>query len=82
MSRLRDRWDTDLTADEIVTEKDDVIVFGLSDENPVMTVLKFNSEDFEGDERTYIDKDVDENLARIDFYWLRIKLLDLINRLY
>ena len=36
VNRLRDRWDRDLTPDEIVTEKDNFIVFDESYTNPVM----------------------------------------------
>ena len=57
VNRIRDRWDRDLTPDEIVTEKDSVIVFDESNGIPVMNMLKYISENYEGDERTYIDKD-------------------------
>ena len=57
VNRLRDRWDRDLTPDEKVTEKDNVIVFAGSNGNPVMTMRNYVSESQEGDERTYIDKD-------------------------
>ena len=36
---LRYRWNRDLTADEVVTEKDNVTVFDGSYANPVMTML-------------------------------------------
>ena len=48
----RDRWDVDLTPDEIVTEKDNVIVFDGFNGNPVINMLKHNSEKYESDERT------------------------------
>ena len=60
MNRLRDRWVRDLVPDERVTEKDSVIVFDGSNQNPVMKMLEFFSENYGGDERTYIDKDGDE----------------------
>ena len=44
-------------------------------------MLKYFSENHERDERTYIDKDGDE-IARIDFYWLPLILVDLIVGLY
>ena len=43
VSRLQDRWDRDLTPDEIVTEKDSAIVFGISNGNPVMNMPKYGS---------------------------------------
>ena len=60
VNRLRDRWDTDLAPDEIVTEKENVTVFDGSNGNPVMNMLKHISENYEGDEKTCIDKDGDE----------------------
>ena len=59
-NRLRDRSDRDLSPDEIVTEKDNVIVSDPSNGNPVMNMLIFGSENYEGDERTSIDKEGDE----------------------
>ena len=44
MSRLRDRWNRDLTLEAIVTEKDNVIVFDGFSGNPVMNMLKHISE--------------------------------------
>ena len=41
-------------------EKENVTVFDGSNGNPVMSMLKYISENYEGDERTYIDKDGDE----------------------
>ena len=40
VNRLRDTWDRDLTPEEIVTEKDNVIVFDGSNANPVTKMLK------------------------------------------
>ena len=60
MNHLRDRWNRDLTPDEIETQKENVIVFDESNGNPVMNMLKFISENQEEDERTYIDEDGDE----------------------
>ena len=57
---LRDRWDRDLSPDETVTEKDNVIVFDGSNGNPVMNMLQHISEDSQGDEGTNIDEDGDE----------------------
>ena len=50
----------DLFLDEIVTEKDNVIVFVGSNANSVTNMLRHISENYEGDERTYNDKDGDE----------------------
>ena len=63
MNRLRDEWDRDLTPEEIETEKDSAIVFDRSNQNPVMDVLKYISENYDGDELSYIDKDGDEIIS-------------------
>ena len=60
MKRLRDRWDRDLTPDGLMIEKENVTVFDAFNGNSVMNMLKYISENYEGDERTYIDKDGDE----------------------
>ena len=60
VNRLRDKWDRDLFANKLVMEKDNVIVFDGYNANTVMNVLKYISQCYEGDERTYIDKDGDE----------------------
>ena len=57
---LRDRWNRDLTPDELKTEKDNVILFDGSNGNPVMSMLEYISENHEVDERTYFYKDGDE----------------------
>ena len=59
-NRLRDKWDRDFCPDEIVTEKGNVIVFDTSNGISVMDKLKCISQNHEGDERTYVDKDGDE----------------------
>ena len=59
-NRLRDKRDKDLAPDEIIIEKENVTVFDASNGNPVMNMLKYISKNYEGDERTYIDKDGDE----------------------
>ena len=59
-NRLRDKWDRDLTSNELVIEKQNVTVFDASNGNCVLNMLKYISEIYEGDERTYIDKDGDE----------------------
>ena len=60
MNRLRDKWDRDLTIDELVIERENVTVFDASSGNFVMDMLKYNSENYDGDERTYIDREGDE----------------------
>ena len=50
-------WNRGLTPDEVDAEKDNVIVFDESNGNPIMNMLKYISENYEGDERTYTDKD-------------------------
>ena len=60
VNRLRDKWDRDLAPDEIIIEKENVTVFDASNGNPVMNMLKYISKNYEGDERTNIDKEGDE----------------------
>ena len=60
VNRLKDKWDRDLTSDELVVERENVTVFDASNGNCVMDMLRYISENYEGDERTYIDKDGDE----------------------
>ena len=60
MNRLRDRSYRDLTPDAIVLDKKNVTVFDGSNGNPDMNMLKNNSENYDGDEKTYVDKEGDE----------------------
>ena len=60
---LRDRWNRDLIPVETMTEKDKVIGFNGCSRNPVMSMLKYTSENYEGDQKTYIDEDGDEILT-------------------
>ena len=60
VNRLREKWDRDLTPDELKSEKENISVFDASNGNCVMNKLKYISENYEGDERTYIDTDGDE----------------------
>ena len=64
---LCDRWDRELTPDEIVIEKENVTIFDGCNGNPVMNKLKYISENYESDERTYIDKDGDEKNSSYRF---------------
>ena len=54
--RLRDQWNRDLTPDEIVIEKDNLIVFDGYNANHVINMLKINSENYKGDGMSYIDE--------------------------
>ena len=60
VNRLRDRWHRDLTPHELIIERKNVTVFDASNGNCFMNMLKYISENYEGDERTYSDKDGDE----------------------
>ena len=60
VNRLRDRWDRHLTPDELVIEVENVTVLDSSNGNRVMDMLKYISENYKGDEGTYIDRDGDE----------------------
>ena len=60
VNRLTDKWDRDLPPDELVIERENVTVFDASNGNCFMNMLKFISENYHGDERTFIDKDGDE----------------------
>ena len=60
MYRLRDKWDRDLTTDELLIERENVTVFDAPNGNCVMDMPKYISENYEGDERAYFDKDGDE----------------------
>ena len=55
VNRLRDKWDRDFTPDEIVIGRENVTILDC-----VMDMLIYISENYEGDERTYIDRDRDE----------------------
>ena len=63
VNRLRDRWHRDLTPHELVIERKNVTIFDASNENCIMNMLKYISENNNGDERTYIDKDGDEIIS-------------------
>ena len=60
VNRLRDRWHRDLTPHELIIERKNVNIFDASNGNCVMNMLKYISENYDGDERTYIDRDGDE----------------------
>ena len=54
---------------DIETERENVTVFDGSNGNPVMNMLKYVSENYDGDERTYIDKDGDEIVSSYRLFW-------------
>ena len=60
VNRLPEKWDRDLTTDELETKRENVALFDGSSGNPVMNILKYISENYGGDERLYVDKDGDE----------------------
>ena len=63
VNRLKDKWDRDLTPDELILERKNVTVSDTSNGNCVMNMLKHISENYEGDQRTYIDKDGNEIIS-------------------
>ena len=63
VNRLKDKWDRNLTPDDLILERKNVIVFDASNGNCIMNMLKHISENYEGGERTYIDKDGDEIIS-------------------
>ena len=60
VNRLRDKWERDLTDQELETERENVTVFDGSNGNPVMNLPNYVSEKIDGEERTFFDKDGDE----------------------
>ena len=60
VNRLHDKWDRDLTPDELVIGRKNVTIFDTSNGKCIMNMLKYISENYDGDERTYVDKDGDE----------------------
>ena len=63
MNRLKDCWYRDLNSNELAIERKHVNVFDSSNGNCIMNMLKYISENYDGDERTYIDKDGDEIIS-------------------
>ena len=53
-------WNRDLGPNGIVIEKENVTVCGGSNGNPVLNMLKYISEKYDEDERTYFDRDGNE----------------------
>ena len=63
VNRLKDCWYRDLNNNELIIERKNVTVFDSSNGNCIMTMLKYISKNYDGDERTYIDKDGDEIIS-------------------
>ena len=63
VNRLTDCWYRDLNSDELIIERKNVTVFDASNGNCLMNMLKYISENYDGEERTYIDKDGDEIIS-------------------
>ena len=82
VNRLRDKWDTDITTDEVVIEKANITAFDGSSGNLVMNMLKYISENYEGDEKTFIDKDGDKIVSSYRQLLVAHSSVDLIAELY
>ena len=63
VNRLKDCWYRDLNSNEKLIERNHVNVFNASNGNCIMNMLKYISKNYDGDERTYIDKDGDEIIS-------------------
>ena len=63
VNRLRECWYRDLNTNELIIERKIVTVFDASNGNCIMNMLKYISENYDGDERTYFDKDGDEIIS-------------------
>ena len=60
VNRLKDCWYRDLNSNELTIERNNFNVFDASNGNCIMNMLKYISKNYDGDERTYIDKEGDE----------------------
>ena len=63
VNRLRECWYRDLTPRELMIERKNVTVFDASNGNCIMNMLKYISKNYDGDERTYIDKNGHEIIS-------------------
>ena len=63
VNRSKDCWYRDLNSNELLIERNHVNVFDASNGNCIMNMLKYISKNYDGDERTYIDKDGDEIIS-------------------
>ena len=60
VNRLKDCWQRDLNTNELIRERKHVTIFDASNGNCIMNMLKYISKNYEGDEKTYIDRDGNE----------------------
>ena len=63
-------------------QRKNITFFDESNGNSVMGLLKYFSKIYEGDERTYIDKDGDEIVSSYGLFWLRTFIVDSIAGLH
>ena len=63
VNRLKDCWYRDLNSIELIIERNHVNIFDASNGNCIMNMLKYISKNYDGDERTYIDRDGDEIIS-------------------
>ena len=63
VNRLKDCWHRDLNSNELLIERKNFTVFDASNGNCIMNKLKYISKNYEGDEKTYIDRDGDEIIS-------------------
>ena len=63
VNQLREMWKMGLIPVEIEIEKKNVLVFDESKQNPVMNKLETISENYWGDEKTYIDRNGDQRVS-------------------
>ena len=67
VNRLRDKWNRGLTPNEVMIEKENVTVFDAFNGNPVKNLPNNISENYEGDERTFLDRDGDQLVSSYRF---------------
>ena len=60
---LKDCWYRVLNSNELMIERKHFTVFDASNGNCIKNMLKYISKNYDGDERTYIDKDGDEIIS-------------------
>ena len=78
VNRLRDWWDRDLTAEEILPEREYVTVFIKSCGNPVMNMLKYIQKTMKVLRELLLIKKVMKYIDRTEFYFWHITVVGLI----
>ena len=63
VNRLKDCWHRDINNIELIIERKHATVFDACNGNCITNMLKYISENYDGDEKTYIDKDGDEIIS-------------------